>query len=129
MNALIEQHFTLIEMQLLQSSAIVAYEVLSREVGLIDGKIRIKATLRDQAIVELFEYANESNGQIKALKYSFHWQNAQGGLKKRWDNAPHYPHLPNAPHHLHKADGSVEEVVAIPTALFVIQEIEQTFQP
>ncbi|MCX6046178.1 MAG: DUF6516 family protein [Chloroflexi bacterium] len=129
MNALLNQHFTMIEMQLLQSSAVVAYEVLSREVGLIDGKLRIKAILRDNAILELFEYDNEVSGQIKILKYSFHWQNAQGSLRKRWDNAPHYPHLPNAPHHLHQEDGSVEHVTAIPTALFVIGEIEQTFQP
>ena len=97
MNVLINQHFTMIEMQLLQSSAVVAYDLLSREVGLIDGKLRIKATLRNQAILELFEYDNEIGGQIQSLKYSFHWQNAQGLLKKRWDNAPHYPHLPNAP--------------------------------
>jgi hypothetical protein len=25
-----------------------------------------------------------------------------------WDNAPHYPDLPNAPHHFHREDGAVE---------------------
>jgi hypothetical protein len=36
--------------------------------------------------------------------------------------------LANSPHHLHKEDGNVEEVATIPTALFVIWAIEQTFQ-
>ncbi|MEA1899197.1 MAG: DUF6516 family protein, partial [Thermodesulfobacteriota bacterium] len=45
------------------------------------------------------------------MKYSFHWQNAQGRLRQRWDNAPHYPDLPNAPHHVHGENDSVQEVM------------------
>jgi len=28
---------------------------------------------------------------------------------RRWDNAPHFPHLPTFPHHYHDSQGSVVE--------------------
>ena len=55
-------------------------------------------------------------------KYSFHWQDADGRLCKRWDNANHHPELRTFPNHVH--DGaednvlphgpvSIEEVLAV----------------
>lgn len=46
-------------------------------------------------------------------KYSFHWQSSDGRLIARWDNAPHYPHLPGFPHHVHSgpAEEDTEETV------------------
>ncbi|RMD91642.1 MAG: hypothetical protein D6813_07315, partial [Calditrichaeota bacterium] len=76
-------------------------------------------------IVELFEYVTESDGKIYLKKYSFHWQDANGKLKRRWDNAPHHPELPNAPHHVHNEDGSVNEVKEIPDIFYIIETIEQ----
>jgi hypothetical protein len=96
-----------------------------REVTIIDGKIRIKATLSDNSLVELFEYVVESSGQIRSLKYSFHWQDSQGKLRRRWDNAPHYPTLPNAPHHIHNEDNTVQSAYLMPNTLLVLQQIEQ----
>lgn len=128
MNSIINQHFDSIEARLLQSSVIVAYEVLSREVSLKDGKLRIKATLGGSGMLEIFEYDVEVNGHIRLMKYSFHWQNVQATLQKRWDNAPHYLHLPNAPHHVHNSDGTVEAHTLIPDALYVIGEIERASQ-
>jgi hypothetical protein len=46
-------------------------------------------------------------------------------IKRRWDNAPHYPNWPNAPHHVHLDDGTVEESPVNPTMTFVIVQIEQ----
>ncbi|SKB44292.1 toxin-antitoxin system TumE family protein [Dyadobacter psychrophilus] len=42
-------------------------------------------------------------------KYAFHWQQENGELLVRWDNAPHFPNLPTFPHHKHRADGTVQE--------------------
>ena len=83
MNSIINQHFDSIEARLLQSPVIVAYEVLSREVSLKDGKLCIKATLRNSGMLELFEYDIEVNGYIRLMKYSFHWQDTQAMLQKR----------------------------------------------
>ncbi len=46
-------------------------------------------------MLEFFEYVIETSGEIQLSKYRFHWQDAQGNLKKRWDNAPHHLELPN----------------------------------
>lgn len=128
MNPVIEQYFDRIETRLLQSPAIVAYQIIRREVALADGKLRLKAVLSDGGAAELFEYVSEAEGHIQLLKYSFHWQDAQGQLKRRWDNAPHYLHLPNAPHHLHLEDNVVQAVNQTPDIIFVIEEIEKTLR-
>lgn len=47
--------------------------------------------------------------QSSRRKYAFHWQKNTGELILRWDNAPHFPGLPNFPHHKHLADSSVED--------------------
>jgi len=125
MNPIIAQRFDAIETRLIQSPVVISYKVLGREIALTDGKLRVKAALSNDGVVELFEYVAESGGHIHLLKYSFHWQTAQGKLEWRWDNAPHYPSLPNAPHHIHNASGTVQGAVEAPDMLFVIREIER----
>jgi hypothetical protein len=61
-------------------------------------KIRIELT--HNHILDL--YFREATGQ-----YSY--TIARGNQRLLgWDNAPHYPDLPNAPHHFHREDGGVE---------------------
>lgn len=124
MNPIIRKHFETVESWLLRSSVISSYQILRQEIAATDGKLRIKALLIDAGIVELFEYISESEGQIELIKYSFHWQDTQANLKRRWDNAPHCPNLSNAPHHVHKADGSASGNLGVPDILSVLEEIE-----
>jgi hypothetical protein len=124
MNPFIESYFAAMEIRLIQSPAIITYQILRREVTLLDGKLRVKAILSDGGILEFFVYAEEIAGQIHLLKYSFHWQDCQSKLYQRWDNAPHYPTLPNAPHHVHYQDSTVVDVSQIPDLFFVITQIE-----
>jgi Family of unknown function (DUF6516) len=42
-------------------------------------------------------------------------------LKKRWDNAEHFPNLPNFPHHVHVGD---ESNVEPGTSLSILELIE-----
>lgn len=93
MNLFIRQHFDTIEVRLIESPVIISYRILRQEIGPSDGKIRIKAMLGNGGALELFEYAAESDTNVQLLKYSFHWQSADGALKRRWDNAPNYPEL------------------------------------
>ena len=124
MNSIIRQRFDTIEALLIENPVIISYEVLRCEIAPSDGKLRIKTVLSDGGTLELFEYVAESGGHIHLLKYSFHWQDAQTKLKKRWDNAPHYPNLPNAPHHIHFEDGLVLEITDVPDVFSVIKQIE-----
>jgi len=125
MNPTIRKHFDMFEAKLIESPVIVSYQMLSREIAASDGKLRVKAALSDGGSIELFEYVVESDRHIRLLKYSFHWQDAQGNLRQRWDNAPHYPDLPNAPHHVHSENDSVREFMQVPDVFFVIGEIEK----
>lgn len=125
MNPFIEQHFAQVELCLLRSPMIGSYHILRREVAPGDGKLRLKADLIEGGIIELFEYVTESGGRLCLSKYSFHWQDASGKLKRRWDNAPHHPELPGTPHHVHHADNSVVGLRAAPDIFSVIDGIEE----
>ena len=35
------------------------------------------------------------------FKYAYHWQDANGNIICRWDNAPHWPDIATYPHHKH----------------------------
>jgi len=65
--------------------------------------------------------------QSHVIRYSFHWQDAQGKLKQRWDNAPHHPELPNFPHHVHNQDRSVHGVITVPDIFSIIDQIEKAY--
>lgn len=128
MNPIIREHFDIFEAKLIESPVIVSYQILRQEIAASDGKLRVKAALSDGGSIELFEYVAESDRHIHLLKYSFHWQDAQGKIRQRWDNAPHYPNLPNAPHHVHSKNDSVREVMQVPDVFFVVGEIEKALQ-
>ncbi len=66
------------------------------------GLFRYRLTLLDGSFLEMFERFQIVNGEAQVSKYSFHWQNANGQLRKRWDNAAHHPEISTHPHHLHK---------------------------
>jgi len=52
--------------------------------------------------LELSEYVVLAAETLTTVEYRYQWMDAeQGQLIKRWDNAPHYPHLANFPHHIH----------------------------
>ena len=90
MNPIIKTHFHTFETRLIESPVIVSCQILRREISASDGKIRAKASLSDGGNIELFEYVTESKGNIRLLKYSFHWQDKHNKMKRRWDNAPHH---------------------------------------
>ena len=120
----IRQHFDAIESHLLQSPAFKSYTIIRSEIAFSEGKLRVKSPLQNGGTAEFFIYVCETDGRIELLKYSFHWQDEQAQLIRRWDNAPHYPNLPSAPHHIHEADGSISDSETIPDLFQIFHEIE-----
>jgi hypothetical protein len=117
--------FDHLERRLLESGAVSSYTIVRREITATDGKVRIRARLKDGGALELFEYvALDASEQIVRLKYSYHWQDTKGLLVRRWDCVPHHLQLPHAPHHLHLPDGDVEGVAEPPDAIEVLDQIE-----
>ena len=101
---------------------VVHWTVVREEAQGNMGLFRYRLTLRDGGLLEMFERFQVVRGRTQVAKYSFHWQDAAGQLRKRWDNAAHHPEVSTHPHHVH--DGgeanvlphgpiSAEEVLAI----------------
>jgi hypothetical protein len=64
-------------------------------------------------------------GQDNPFKktYAYHYQRADGRMVFRYDNAPHFPELPAAPHHKHIGETDVIAADA-PDLQSVLKEIE-----
>lgn len=44
-----------------------------------------------------------------SFRYAYHWQDNQGNLIKRWDNAPHHQNIKTFPYHQHiKVNGQIK---------------------
>jgi Family of unknown function (DUF6516) len=84
---------------------------------------RYRITLTDGGLVEMTERVLEVRETLAVTKYRHHWQDDNGRLVKRWDNAPHYPAIETFPHHLH--EGDEDRVVSHPaiTGLEALQRI------
>ena len=78
----------------------------------------------EKDIFEAFEFVTLINNDIRILTYRLHWQNFQGQLKKRWDNAEHHREVATFPYHVHDGDSGVvqaSEKMSIPKALKIIE--------
>lgn len=86
------------------SRAVSSFRVLRTEVGDEDGYFRIKCKLSNGDVLEFAQYFIIRNRKIYVETYSFHWQTADGKLKKRWDNVAHHKDVDTFPNHLHLPD-------------------------
>ena len=93
------------------------------------GFIRYRLTLSNDDLLELTERLEVQVRASVVTKYRHHWQDRTGRLIKRWDNAPHHPHVPSFPHHLH--DGAEDNVVEHPPidALQILHFVMQSMGP
>ncbi|MEW5868466.1 MAG: DUF6516 family protein [Chloroflexota bacterium] len=81
---------------------IVHWKVVREEAQGDIGLFRYQLTLADGGMLEMFERFQIENENLIVTKYSFHWQDANGSLRKRWDNARHHPEIVTQPHHVHE---------------------------
>lgn len=79
-----------------------------------DGYLRIRVNFIDQSLLEMRIYCQVHEDVIHLIDYRFHWQDKDGKLKVRWDNARHHTELKTFPHHMHMGeDGNVKESTGI----------------
>jgi hypothetical protein len=60
--------------------------------------------------------------------YTYHYQREDETIVFRYDNAPHFPHLPTAPNHKHVGENDVVTANA-PDLESVLKEIEALIKP
>ena len=105
-----DEYLAYIKSLLISAPNIANFSIIREETQGSIGLYRYKVAFDDGNLLEMFErFEVRSDGKIHVTKYSFHWQNAKGILRKRWDNAAHHPEVSTYPHHVH--DGSEENVL------------------
>ncbi len=104
-------------------NAIVEFTITNEQITEKIGQYRYRLRLANGDFLAMSERFTVEDGQINVTKYSFHWQDSTGQLRKRWDNAPHHAELSTFPHHLH--NGAEEMALPHPpmTALEVLKII------
>ena len=106
----IVDYFDAIKERLLNDPLIADFHVLRERVIETEGHLRVRLTLEDDSMLEFSEYVQQvAVDQLQTIIYSYHWADTEGQLHKRWDNTPHYPDLPDFPHHIH--DGKTGAVM------------------
>ena len=75
--------------------------LIKQFVGVNRGYIRLVIELRDETELHVFEYIDSG---MRKIDYSYHWQDKNKWLIKRWDNAPHHSEIETYPHHLHDGE-------------------------
>jgi hypothetical protein len=90
-----------VEQAFLLSPVVRAVQVREREERLYEGFIRLRAVLSNGDLLEAFEFVVATPDALQTLTYRTHWQQGDGRLKRRWDNAPHHKDVPTFPHHVH----------------------------
>jgi hypothetical protein len=83
------------------STAVRDFEVIAYREWDSGYYYRVRVSLADGSSLHAREFFDGNQRH-----YSFHWQTAEGVMIRRWDDAPHYPHLETHPHHVHE-DGTV----------------------
>lgn len=110
---------------IIQSTAVVRFTVVRETVEENVAVYRYRITINNGSLLEASERIEREQQYLLMTKYSFHWQDADGKLIARWDDAPHHPHLATFPYHVH--DGSEEnvqphETVTLADVLRLIEE-------
>jgi hypothetical protein len=58
--------------------------------------------LRNGDFLEIAEYFEYDGATSRVHTYTYQWMNSdKTKLRRRWDNAPHFPNLPGFPDHVH----------------------------
>jgi hypothetical protein len=94
-------YLTYIKALIVLNPQVVHWMVVREEAQGDLGLFRYRLTLRDGGLLEIFERFQIVEGRLQIAKYSFHWQGADGQLRRRWDNAAHHAEVPTRPHHVH----------------------------
>lgn len=70
------------------------------------GYFRARLTLTNGDWLEVSEYFIVQAETCTTAEYRYQWMTPTGQLRRRWDNAPHFPELSNFPHHIHTDEPS-----------------------
>jgi hypothetical protein len=121
---IVSDYLHTIKERLLTDSAVASFRLIREKATLVDGYMRARLVLADESYLEFAEYVQVVDETIQVVTYSYHWATSDNRLLRRWDNTPHFPHVPDFPHHIHQGE---EVVPGRPVDIFVVlDEIAQS---
>jgi hypothetical protein len=123
----IDDYFDTVERQFLLSPIVLSFHVREREERPQEGFIRIRARLSNGDLLEAFEFVVAMPDGIETQTYRMHWQGEDGGLRRRWDNAPHHQGISTFPHQVHLSPERVASSDPM-TIVKVLAFLEEEFQ-
>lgn len=110
--------------QLMRSLTGVRFEMyLEQVLSETRGNLRLRVRLADGALLEVSEAVVIPETEVEWLSYRYHFQEADGTLVFRYDNAAHHPEIETFPHHKHVGEGIIAS--ERPTLGQVIAEVLQ----
>ncbi|MEK7439379.1 MAG: DUF6516 family protein [Chloroflexota bacterium] len=96
------EYLSAVELAFVESPVITNFSVVRQWANSDDGYIRVRATLLNNNFLEAAEYFVQEDEEIATVDYRYHWAAPdKQQLRRRWDNTPDHPELPNFPHHCH----------------------------
>jgi len=116
---MIEDYFEFLKRVASKNPSVKKFRLIKEFIGVNRGYIRFVIELIDGSELHVFEYVDSG---MHKIDYSYHWQDKDKTLIKRWDNAPHHNEIETFPHHLHK--GEEIEPSKEPTFLEILKKIE-----
>jgi hypothetical protein len=124
MNA--EVYLIAIKAKLVSSVIVRHVEIVQDYVINEQGFFRARLTLQNDDFLEVAEFFQEFQGMVQTVEYRYQWMD-QGRqvLRKRWDNATHFPGLANFPHHVHVGLTGVVEPGRLLSTIDLVDLLEQ----
>lgn len=86
--------------------------------------LQVLAILRNGSRLELRDYLFVDGSR----KYAYQWMTADGVLQQRWDNAPHWPDIATAPHHVHLSGQQMPEPSTITNLEDLLQFLKEALE-
>jgi len=90
-------------------------------------ELLVRLRFWDGSLLQMEEALIARRFTIIKVRYSYHYQRADGTLVVRYDNAPHHPELPGFPNHKHTPAGI--EPAEPPDLSEVLNEIDTYLYP
>ncbi len=100
----VDEYVATVKALIVGNSRVLRWEVRREEIQVDGGLFRYRVIWKDQSLLEMFERFEVVKEAVRVTKYQFHWQDAEGRFRKRWDNAPHHLEIVTHPHHFHDGE-------------------------
>jgi hypothetical protein len=96
----------------LQDKLIKSFEILDFKSSENFYFLKVRAVIIDNSLLHIKEYIS-----LDGYLYSYHWQDADGALRIRWDNSPHHRTLRTFPDHKHAPELAESKEMSLAEAL------------